>query len=270
MTIDANIMSVIWCLASAFLPLEDVLCLALCSKALQAAEEQLFQHFFFAARRNIDAYWMDLFMSNAEIHRHHAQDVLDSFQNCVMNNQQTTYTFKTLSLFHRLNFVYYPSPEVAKLCQTTCHKFGILKTHSRMHLELQKVLNLYGRRRGDYYSVKNVLCKKLGTFESHCKSLSRLSKELAAIARNVKEATSKHDITWESRWLRMKRPHSDFNKKINGLKRLKDEVTKTAHQAEKKRKLSDVVDRKAKRLKKFIYKQKGLEKMFLKSITTLN
>ena len=146
-------------------------------------------------------------MSNAEIHRHHAQDVLDSFQNCVLNNQQTSYTFKTLSLFHRLNFIYYPSPEVASLCQTTCHKFGILKSNSKMHVELQKVLNLYGRRRGDYFSMKNVLCNKLGTFEAQCQSLSRLSNELRAIARNIKQATLKNDIKWESRWLRIKRPH---------------------------------------------------------------
>ena len=34
-----------------------------------------------------------------------------------------------------------------------------------MHVELQKVLNLYGRRRGDYFSMKNVLCNKLGTLK---------------------------------------------------------------------------------------------------------
>ncbi len=262
-------MSIIWSLASAFLPLEDVLCLSLCSKALQAAEEQLFQHFFFTARRNIDSYWMDLFMSNAEIHRHNAQDVLDSFQNCVLNNQQTSYSFKTLSLFHRLNFIYYPSPEVASLCQTTCHKFGILKSNSKMHVELQKVLNLYGRRRGDYFSMKNVLCNKLGTFEAQCQSLSRLSNELRAIARNIKQATLKNDIKWESRWLRIKRPHAEFDNKFHELKRLKDEVKKIAYQAEKKRKLSDIVDRKAKRLKTFMQRQKVLEKMFLKSIKPL-
>ena len=105
----------------------------------------------FTARKNIDDYWMNLFMSNSEIHRHHAQDVLDSFQNCVLNNKQSDYSFKTLSLFHRLNFVYYPTPEVAKLCQTTCQKFGLLKSRPKMLVEVQKVLNLHGRRRGDYY-----------------------------------------------------------------------------------------------------------------------
>ena len=47
----------------------------------------------FTARRNIDSYWMDLFMSNAEIHRHHAQDVLDSFQNCPKQSASSNPTF---------------------------------------------------------------------------------------------------------------------------------------------------------------------------------
>ena len=269
MTSDATPMSIIWCLTSAFLPLEDVLCLSLCSQTLHAAEEQLFQHFFHTARRNIDSYWMDLFMNNAEIHRHHAQDVLDSFQNCVLNNRQSEYSFKTLSLFHRLNFIYYPSVEVAKLCQTTCHKFGILKSHAKMVLELQKIQNLYGRRRGDYYSVKNVLCTKLDTFESQCKSLSLLSNEMCSIARNIKQATAKGNVKWESRWLRMKRPHAELCNKFNFLNRLKDDLTKTARQAEKKRKLSDVVDRKAKRIRRFMDRQKKIEHMFLKSINPL-
>ena len=138
-----------------------------------------------------------------------------------------------------------------------------------MHVELQKVLNLYGRRRGDYFSMKNVLCNKLGTFEAQCQSLSRLSNELRAIARNIKQATLKNDIKWESRWLRIKRPHAEFDNKFHELKRLKDEVKKIAYQAEKKRKLSDIVDRKAKRLKTFMQRQKVLEKMFLKSIKPL-
>lgn len=263
-------MTIIWCLASAFLPLEDVLCLSLSSRALHAAEEQLFQHFFFTARCNIDTYWMDLFMTNSEIHRHHAQDVLDSFQNCVLNNQQTTYSFKTLSLFHRLNFIYYPSPEEARLCQTTCHKFGILKSHSKMVVELQKIQNLYGRRRGDYFSVKNVLCAKLDTFESQCKLLSRIGSEICSITRNIKKAITDDGVRWDNRWLRMKRPHAELCNKFNYLNRLKEDLTKTAHQAEKKRKLSDVVDRKAKRVKRFMDKQKRLEKVFLKSITTSN
>ena len=76
-------------------------------------------------------------------------------------------------------------------------------------------------------------------------------------------------MKWESSWLRMKRPHSEFDNKFHELKLLKDDVKKIAQQAEKKRKLSDVVDRKAKRLKIFIQRQKVLEKMFLKSIKSL-
>ena len=259
-------MSIVWSLTSAFLPLEDVISLSLCSLAVHQAEEELFEHFFFTARKNIDTYWMELFMHNAEIHRHHAQDVLDSFQNCVLNNKPTTYSFKTLSLFHRLNFIYYPSVEEAKLCQTTCHKFGILKSSANMLVELQKVQNLYGRRRGDYFSVKNILCTKLDTFESKCKSLSRLSSEISSVARNIKQATAKNGISWDNRWLRMKRPHAEMCNKFNSLNRLKDDVTKTARQAEKKRKVSEIYDKKVKRVRNFIDKQKKLQALFLESI----
>jgi hypothetical protein len=257
---------IVWSLTSAFLTFEEVLCLALCSKALQKAEEQLFEYFFFTARKNIDEHWMNLFMSNSEIHRHHAQDVLDSFQNCVLNNKKSDYSFKTLSLFHRLNFVYYPTPEVAKLCQTTCHKFGLLKSRPKMLVEVQKVLNLHGRRRGDYYSMKNVLQNKLGAMESQCKSLQHLSNEMALITRNIKKATEQKDVHWEHRWLRIKRPHAELCNKFEELQRIRQQVTKTAKQAEKKRKLANNVNAKVKRMKFFMDQQRSLESMFLKSI----
>ena len=257
---------IVWSLTSAFLTFEEVLCLALCSTALQKAEEQLFEYFFFTARKNIDDYWMNLFMSNSEIHRHHAQDVLDSFQNCVLNNKQSDYSFKTLSLFHRLNFVYYPTPEVAKLCQTTCQKFGLLKSRPKMLVEVQKVLNLHGRRRGDYYSMKNVLQNKLGAMESQCKALQHLSNEMALITRNIKKATEQKDVHWEHRWLRIKRPHAELCNKFEELQRIRQQVAKTAKQAEKKRKLANNVNAKVKRMKLFMDQQRSLESMFLKSI----
>lgn len=135
-----------------------------------------------------------------------------------------------------------------------------------MLVELQKVQNLYGRRRGDYFSVKNILCTKLDTFESKCKSLSRLSSEISSVARNIKQATAKNGISWDNRWLRMKRPHAEMCNKFNSLNRLKDDVTKTARQAEKKRKVSEIYDKKVKRVRNFIDKQKKLQALFLESM----
>ena len=254
---------IVWSLTSAFLTFEEVLCLALCSTALQKAEEQLFEYFFFTARKNIDDYWMNLFMSNSEIHRHHAQDVLDSFQNCVLNNKQSDYSFKTLSLFHRLNFVYYPTPEVAKLCQTTCQVWApeiaakdacrgakspepARSASRRLLLDEERP----AKQAGDGVAVQ---------------ALQHLSNEMALITRNIKSNGTERCVLGAPR-LRIKRPHAELCNKFEELQRIRQQVAKTAKQAEKKRKLANNVNAKVKRMKLFMDQQRSLESMFLKSI----
>ena len=257
-------------LVSQYLVLRDILSLTICCKYLKIEEEELFKFFFQVAKENIDEYWLDLFLSNSQLHPHHMIDVLQSFQNCVLNRVPVSkYSFKTLSIFHSLNFVYYPCPEIAKLCQTTCHKFGLLKTKQGMLIEMQKALNLYGRRKGVYYSRKNVLNSTLGNLEAKCKSMEIALRDMASHINNIKGALAKKDnmeVCWESRCKRMRRTTAEIEKRYFEIKKNKTSITTTTRNLAKSKSLAMTVNKRVKKIKTFMEYQQRLEILFLSSI----
>lgn len=256
-----------WKLSCRFMQLPEVLSLRLCDKALMQAEEELFCFYFDTAKANVDEYWLDLFLQ-AKITSYHLEEVLHSFRDCVLSNTKSTFSYKTLSLYHGLNFVYYPTPETAKLCQTTCHKLGLLKSKPGMQLELQRVLNRYGRRKGDYFSCKNVLANKLDAYGTLCKSLQCAAKDIASSVQNIRQATRSAGmrVQWQDRCRRLKRSFAEMNRRVDGLRRADKEVHGCALNVDRKKKVASALNKKVKDVQSYIDWHRCLEHMFLDSI----
>ena len=258
-------------LCSEFLCIHEIISLSLCSKWLHVEEESFYKFYFTIAKKNVNEYWLDLFLSNGQMHKYHVHDVMQAFQDSVLNRvTNNTYSYKTLSLFHALNFIYYPRADTTvKFCQTTCKLFGLLKSKTEMQLELQKVLNFYGRKKGDYYSCKNVLNSKLDTYETKCKSLQIAIKDITSHVKNIKKAlhgAKSMDISWEDKCKRMKRSHAELSNRFHDLKKMNVVVKNTATHIDKKKEKANEVNYLVVEMKQFMAMHHHLEILFLHTI----
>jgi hypothetical protein len=238
---------------------------------MHVEEEEFYKYFFNVRKDIINEYWLDFFLLNAEIHKYHLYDILDHFQNCVMNKCKVSkYSCKTLSLFYELNFIDHPTIETKKFCQVIVNdKIGLLKSKSGMMLELQKMLNQYGRKKGDYYSCKNVLNNKLARYETRCKSLEIITRDLSSHLVNIKRALDYKDtnISWQDRCKRMRRSNTELTKRYNEVKKITTDINNTAVHVDKKKGLVTTIDVKLKELKGFMAYHQRIELLYLNTIS---
>lgn len=253
-----------------YLTVYEIINLSMLSKQTQLEAEEFYKYFFTVRKDIINEYWLDLFLQNAEINRYHIYDILDNFQNCVMNKTKVAkYNFKTLSLFYALNFIDYPTEELKNLCQVIVHdSIGLLKSKSAMLLELQKILNQYGRKKGDYYSCKNILNNKIERFETRCKSMELITKDISSHLSNIKRALSGKDtdVLWQDRCKRMKRSNTELSNRYSEIKKIHTDITHTAAHVDKKKSYVDDINCKLTELKQFMKYHQRIELIYLNTI----
>ena len=68
-----------------YLSVRDIMCFSVLSKAMYGEEEEFYKYFFNAKKSMINEYWLDLFLNNVEINKYHIYDILNNFQNCILN-----------------------------------------------------------------------------------------------------------------------------------------------------------------------------------------
>ena len=63
-------------LSSEYLCIQEIISLSLCSKWLNVEEDVLYKFYFNIAKKNVNEYWLDLFLSNGQMHKYHVNDVM--------------------------------------------------------------------------------------------------------------------------------------------------------------------------------------------------
>ena len=252
-----------------YLSVRDIMCFSVLSKAMYGEEEEFYKYFFNAKKSMINEYWLDLFLNNVEINKYHIYDILNNFQNCILNNTVVKYKFKTLSLFYELNFIDFPTEQTSKLCQVVIQNgVGLLKSKSAMQVELQKLLNQYGRKKGDYYSCKNTLNNKIELYETRCKSLEVITRDISSHLKNIKRALNykETNISWQDRCKRMKRSNSDLKNRFHEMKKINIDINNTAAHVDNKKNKVMMIDDKMSEIKHFMKYHQRIELLYLNTI----
>ena len=256
-------------LSCGYLCVRDIISLTFVSKTMHIEEEEFYKFFFQERRCMINEYWLDLFLGNAEINKYHIYDILVNFQDCILNKKVANYKFKTLCLFYELNFIDFPTEQTSKLCQVVIRNgVGLLKSKNQMQMELQKLLNQFGRKKGDYYSCKNTLKNKIEQCETKCKALELVTKDINSHLGNIKRALDKKDsnVTWQDRCKRMKRSNCDLRNRFQDIKKIHCEIHHTAAHVDKKKDNVDIIDKKMTEIKSYLNYHQRVELLYLSTI----